>query len=145
MADTRVQIEAEDWVRREWMRQHFGQPFSRERLRLSSGGVFDFDAVSEDGTIAATISTSGARTASGKNAVGKVLKIRSDMYFLLLAEAQRKIVVLTERDMFDQCLKEKEGGRVAAGIEFVLAEIPSDLRARLVTARGAASQESQPR
>jgi hypothetical protein len=145
MADTRVQLEAEDWVRREWMQSHFGQPFSRERLRLSSGGVFDSDAVSPDGSIAATISTSGARTASGKNAIGKMLKIRSDVYFLLLADAQRKLVVLTEKDMYEQCLKEREGGRVPAQIEFVLAEVPDGLRERLSTARGAASREARPR
>jgi hypothetical protein len=45
-------------------------------------------------------------TAGGKHAVGKMLKIRSDMYFLLLAEAERRIVVLTEKDMNDRCIKE---------------------------------------
>ena len=47
MADTRVQLEVEDWVRRNWMPEQYGIRFSRERLRLRSGGVFDFDAVSE--------------------------------------------------------------------------------------------------
>jgi len=42
------------------------------RVRLSSGGVFDFDAVSEDHSVVATISTSGAKTAGGKYAVGKM-------------------------------------------------------------------------
>jgi hypothetical protein len=40
MADTRMQLEVEDWVRREWMPGKFGQPFFRERVRLSPGGVF---------------------------------------------------------------------------------------------------------
>jgi hypothetical protein len=48
----------------------------RERCALSFGGVFDFDSVSADGTIALTISTSGATTASGKHAVGKLMKIQ---------------------------------------------------------------------
>ena len=81
MADTRVQLEVEDCVRREWMPNYFGKRFRRERLELSSGGVFDFDAVSDDESMVATISTSGAKTASGKQAVGKLLKIRSDMFF----------------------------------------------------------------
>lgn len=88
MADTRVQLEVEDWVRREWMPRQFGQRFSRERVSLSPGGVFDFDAVGEDGRVVATISTSGAKTSGGKNAVGKMLKVRSDIYFLLLAKAE---------------------------------------------------------
>lgn len=96
MSDTRVQLEVEDWVRREWIPRKFGQQFSRERVKLSSGGVCDFDAVSADRKIVAAISTSGALTVGNKLAVGKMLKIRSDMYFLLLAEAERRIVVLTE-------------------------------------------------
>ena len=102
MADTRVQLEVEDWVRDNWMSGEFGCDFYRKRLTLSSGGVFDFDAVSQDGKIAACISTSGGKTARGKHAVGKLLKLRSDMLFLLLAkEPQKRIIVLTESDMLD--------------------------------------------
>ena len=144
MADTRVQLEVEDWVRRHWMPSQYGQSFHRERLPLLSGGVFDFDAVSSDGKIVATISTSGATTASGKRAVGKLLKIRSDMFFLLLAEAAQRLVVLTERDMYDLCRSEKEAGRVPASIEFVHVQIPDELAARLKKARRVASKEVSP-
>jgi hypothetical protein len=110
MAYTRVQLEVEDRVRREWMLNRFGQRFSRERVRLSSGGFFDADAVSEDQKTIATISTSGARTSGGKNVIGKMLKIRSDMYFLLRAETERRLVILTESDMYAQFQKELPGG-----------------------------------
>jgi hypothetical protein len=141
MADTRVQLEVEDWVRREWMKKHFAMRFSRERVRLSCGGYFDADAVSEDFKVVAAISTSGARTSGGKNAVGKMLKIRSDMYFLLLADAERRLMVLTEADMFAQCRKEAVGGRVPKTIEFFHADIPAELKERLVASRGIASGE----
>lgn len=141
MADTRVQVEVEDWVRREWMPQHFGQQFFRERVKLSSGGFFDFDAVSADRKFVATISTSGALTASRKYAVGKMMKIRSDMYFLLLTAAERKVVVLTERDMYDRCLKEITCGRVPPSIELAHVKIPEDLEARLQASRRIASRE----
>src|SRR5579884_4396618 len=141
MADTRCQLECEDWVRLNVLPQRFGQPFHRERLKLSSGGVFDFDAVSADRQIAATISTSGATTASGKDAVGKVMKLRSDMLFLLLAERPKSLVVLTERDVYDLCLRERQGGRVPTAIEFLYAELPADLAARLRMARSASSSE----
>jgi hypothetical protein len=143
VADTRIQLEVEDWVRRNWMASHFGMKFSRERLSLRSGGVFDFDAVSEDHSIVATISTSGSKTAGGKHAVGKILKLRSDMLFLTMAEAKRRIVILTERDMCDQCEKEASGGRVPPEIEFECAIIPDELRVRLVAARLKASGESR--
>jgi hypothetical protein len=90
MADTRIQLEVEDWVRSVWMTKKYGQEFYRERVKLTSGGVFDFDAADKSKRFVATISTSGARTASGKYAVGKMLKIRSDMYFLLLALNQAR-------------------------------------------------------
>lgn len=124
------------------MPSHFGAKFSRERLPLRSGGVFDFDAVSEDSSIVATISTSGSKTSGGKNAVGKILKLRSDMLFLTMVAAKRRVIVLTEKDMFDQCKKEIAGGRVPQEIEFVCAQIPAELSTRLIAARLKASGES---
>ena len=100
MADTSVQVMVEGWVRREWLPHRYGQPFSRGRVDLSSGGVFEFDAVSADGTIIANISTSGLKTATGNYGSGKVQKVRSDIFFLLLAKAARKVVLLTEPDMY---------------------------------------------
>lgn len=145
MADTRCQLECEDWVRQEWMQQEFGQRFHRERVRLSSGGVFDFDAVSADGTTVASISTSGSRTGSGKLAVGKLMKIRSDMLFLLLAAAKRSLMIFTEKDMYDLCIKEIEGGRAPENIECFHAQLPADLAAKLQIARRASSEEVSPR
>jgi hypothetical protein len=145
MADTRVQSEVEDWVRREWMATTLGQRFSKERVKLRSGGVFEFDAVSNDFQVIATISTSSGNTSSGKRGVGKFMKIRSDMYFLLLAPAGRRLVILTEPDMHQACCAEKDSGRVPEEIEFILAEIPPDLRHRLEAAKRVASEEVRPR
>lgn len=142
MADTRIQLEVEDWVRRNWMATQFGTRFSRERLTLRSGGVFDFDAVSDDREIVATISTSGCKTSGGNHAVGKILKLRADMLFLTLVDAKRRVIVLTEKDMFDQCAKELAAGRVPKEIEFACAVIPDELRSRLIAARSKASRES---
>lgn len=145
MADTRVQTQVEDWVRENWMRDRFGRDFSRNRVTLSAGGVFDFDAVSADRTVIASISTSGGKTASGNYAVGKLMKIRSDMLFLHMAEgAKQRMLVLTEQSMLDVCEKERLAGRTPKGIEFHLADIPSELRAKLVKARAEASKEVTP-
>ena len=122
----------------------FNDSFFRERVRLSPGGQFDFDAVNVNKTIAAAISTSGARTASGKNAVGKMNKIYHDLYFLLLSEVERKIMIFTEEDMYMKCLEVRELGRIPGNIEFYLASIPDDLRIKLEKARLKASQEVTP-
>jgi hypothetical protein len=56
-----------------------GQPFFRNRVKLSSGGVFDFDALSADRSVVACISTSAKNTATGNKGSGKLMKLRSDM------------------------------------------------------------------
>jgi len=144
MAHTGVQLEVEDWVRREWLPREFGHKFNRERMKLTSGGVFDFDAVSGDGKIVASISTSAARTARGKLGVGKLAKIRADMLFLLMSSCDRRLMVLTDATMLEQCEKEKAAGRVPLSIEFMHAKIPPELESRLASSRDAASREVTP-
>ena len=144
MANTRVQGRVEDWIRRNWLSERFGERFFRERVRLTSGGEFDFDAVNEGESIVVNISTSSGMTSGGKVGVGKMMKIRSDLYFLLLASAPRKCMVFTEQSMLDLFEKERRNGRVPASIEFHLAEIPDDLRAELEASRRRASEEVRP-
>lgn len=144
MADTRVQVEVEDWVRRNWFPQRYGSQFHRERVGLEWGGIFDFDAVSTDGTIVAAISTSAGKTASGKLAVGQIMKMRSDVLFLLHAKAKRRVMVFTESDMFQVSQQEMQVGRLPKSIEFTRAEIPPELQIRLREARKKASQEVTP-
>ena len=145
MANTRAQLSVENWIRSVWMPERYEQRFLRKRLSLSSGGLFEFDAVSADGKIIANISTSGSRTANGKQAVGKMNKIRSDIYFLLLADAERKVELLTESDMYEQWRKEVENGRVPDSIEFTHVRIPAELNMELQASRRRASRESGPR
>jgi hypothetical protein len=128
MADTQVQLEAEDWVRCEWLPRQYNQQFRRERLRLSAGGVFDFDAVSVDDTIVANISTSSFKTSGGKNGSGKIQKIRSDMLFLLMVPAKKRLIDFSEEDMFDYFMKENQKGRVPNDVEFIYSPIPENLR-----------------
>jgi hypothetical protein len=145
MASTSVQVEIANWIRREWLSQEYEQQFIKEPVRLSSGGSYTFDAVSNDRLIAVAITTSGAKTASGHNAIGKKQKVRADMYFLLLAEVERRIVVFTELDMLEVFENERTKGRVPKSIEFERALIPEGLESRLQAARRIASDEVSPR
>jgi hypothetical protein len=144
MADMSVQREVERWVRQSWLPVKYGQSFSAKSLRLSSGGSFDFDGVSDDGSVVVSISTSAAQTASGKRGSGKLQKIRADALFLLLAQAKRSVLVFTEEDMFQLCRKEAEKGRLPRSLEFALAELPRELESRLKEARRRASVEVTP-
>jgi hypothetical protein len=122
----------------------FGQPFYRERVQLTSGGVFDFDAVNADQTIIASISTSGSRTASGNFATGKMMKLRSDMLYLLMTKAARRLVILCETDMYERCQRELAAGRLPTEIEFLHAPLPDALAERLFAAKQIGSNEVSP-
>ena len=126
------------------MLARYGQQFSREGISLTSGGVFHFDAVSADHKVVAAISTSGFKTASGKPGAGKMNNMRSDIYFLFLASAERKLVLLTEQDMYARWVKEIENGRVPRSIEFARVEIPAHLDVKLRASRQRASREVTP-
>jgi hypothetical protein len=144
MAISKIQLDVEEWIRDKALPSLYGQTFHPGALKLKSGGVFNFDAISEDCCIVANISTSGARTARRKHASGKIQKIRADMLFLLMASAEKRLIVLTERDMFDFWEAEKQAGRVPLEIEFIRIKLPTELSIALENAKRTASEEVSP-
>ena len=65
VADTRyLTKEVEDFVRA-GLRQRHGIEFSKRKLRLTTEGEHEFDAVSADGKIVASIKAASARTSGG--------------------------------------------------------------------------------
>ena len=145
MADSSAHIAAEDWIRKEWMPTQFGVRFARERLKLSGGGQFDFDAVSPDDRIAAVISASAGKTASGRNALPKLMKIRSDILFLLMSDLDRRLVIMSDKLLHDLCLAEMQKGRMPPGVELWHAPLPLTLEERLRQSRIVAADEVTPR
>lgn len=142
MADTSVQRNVEEWIREKWLSDRFRQKFQKKRVALTAGGTFEFDGVSEDGNVVANISTSSLKTVSGKWGSGKVNKIRSDIYFLVLATGvAKRLMLLTERDMFKAWLLEQDRGRVPNCIQFRHVDISADLDAELEDSRQQASDE----
>ena len=78
MADSSPQIAVADWINREWLPHRMGETFFRAKVRLVSGGEHSFASVNADKTAVGTVCTSGPRN-------GGKLKVRSDLYFLLMA------------------------------------------------------------
>ena len=142
MAETKTQLEIEDWIQREWLSGKFRQRFIKDTVRLTSGGMFEFDAVSVDESIVACISTSGLTTSGGKPGSGKRHKIRSDLFFLLLTpSSKQRLMVFTEQDMYEFWLKEQKNGRVPRDIQFLIAAIPMELREKLSHAKAKSAEE----
>jgi hypothetical protein len=144
MAVTRTQGRVEAWIRDQWLPKEFRRAFTKRKLNLSSGGSFEFDAVSSDRRVVVTVSTSRSRTSSGRDGAGKMNKIRSDIMFLSLRKAPRRVVVLTERDMFRKCTRQQDMGRLPRWVKFLLAPLPKTLAKSLRRARRKSSREVSP-
>lgn len=147
MADTRLQGTVEDWIAKNLLASRYGGTFTKRSVPLVWGGSFEFDAVGEDSKTVVCISTSCCRTTGGKPSIGKYNKIRSDALHLLNAVgADRRILVFTDREMFEHCTAEQRRGRfpTAKEIELGHVELPAELSAVLLNARQAASAEVSP-
>jgi len=146
MADTTVQHKAEAWVIEHGLPTRFpGVLFAGKKLKLSWGGFFSFDAVSQDQTIVVSISSSGARTATGKLATAKFQKLKTDALYLLNLETDvRRIMVFTEESMCDYFKKAALAGRFPPSIELLHISLPSGLNAEVLASREVASNETSP-
>jgi hypothetical protein len=146
MADTRAQHQAEQWVVQQGLASLFpGVSFAKRKVKLTWGGEFEFDAVSPDGKIVGAVSTSAARTASGKGAAAKYQKLKTDALYLLHAhEVERRVIVFTELAMLQYFEKQRELGRFPPEIELRYIALPPDMHTLVSEARQVASRETSP-
>lgn len=115
MANTKyLKTEVEGYVRSELQRR-FGRAFKSEFLRLVTGGQHEFDAVSDDRSIVASIKASSGLTSGGRLPSGKFNDNIAELYFLTLVEAEQRLLVLTSPE-FHALLLRKLKDRVASGL-----------------------------
>jgi hypothetical protein len=147
MANTLMQQVAERWVVSSTLPGLFpGHEFTARRIDLTWGGQFAFDAVSEDQSIVVCVSTSSAYTARQKHATAKVQKLKTDaLYLLHVANDARKVMVFTERSMFEHFQNCAVKGRFPQSIELYCTPLPADLQVKVEAARNVASVETSPR
>jgi hypothetical protein len=133
MADTKAQIEAENWIREQYLPKKYGQSFRQKNLDLQSRTQSKFDAVSDDGEIVAMISTSAGFTSSGKVATDELMKVRSDALRFLMLEAkpQKRLMIFTDQSMIDVVKDEKKKGRFPKELDILKVKLPADLAARV--------------
>ncbi len=145
MANTAAQRLVERWIRENFLQGKFHQTFQERQVPLIWGGSFNFDAVSDDSKIAANISTSKARTRKKREGAGKFHKILADTFYLHNAHGlERRILIFTEQDMYDEFARRRQIGRFPQEpeIELILIDdIPHELRNGLEKSRDAASLE----
>ena len=143
MADTKAQVEAEKWIREEYLPKKYGQSFRQKNLDLQSRAQFKFDAVSDDNEIVALISTSAGFTSSGKVATAELMKVRSDALRFLMLEAtpQKRLMIFTDQSMIDVVKDERKKGSFPSELEIVKVKLPPDLAARVAESQRIASEE----
>ena len=111
MADTtklKTTIEPliEPFVRTELKKLYPGHTFTEKavivgRKKDGSPAFHKFDAVSEDSTVVASIKSHGWKTKGGKRPAGKIGEIYQALYFLSLAQAKSKLLILTNRETYE--------------------------------------------
>jgi hypothetical protein len=147
MANTNAQLGAEKWIRKEHLPNLYGQEFTKRNMILKTRGEFAFDAVSEDGNIIATISTSSAEIARGRIASSKLNKRRSDaLFFYMLPKMPTKeLFVCTEQSMADLIKSEIGNGRFPTEFEIIQVGLPQELAEKVAESRRVAAREVTPR
>jgi len=126
MADSTIATkDIENWIRNEFLSKKYGQAFAKRKLGVQSGGEFECDAVSEDGTIVCFISTSIGKTADGKPDSDVLAKIRKDAFWAgSLSEKPQEIVfAFTDKSMVELIKQEKENGRFPKHIKTLLVKV----------------------
>jgi hypothetical protein len=142
MADTKAQIEAEKWIREEYLPKKYGQSFWQKNLDLQSRTQSKFDAVSDDSEIVAMICTSAGFTSSGKVASDELMKVRSDALRFVMLEAtpQKRLMIFTDQSMIDLVKDERKKGRFPSELEIIKVKLPPDLAARVAESPKTASE-----
>ena len=141
MAISRSFLMVEAHIRDVWMPSIYKQAFTKAKASLKRSGSFEFDAVSVDGSIVACISSNSGRARQGGLAKTKMNKIRSDILFLLMAEAPRKIMILADKALHEHAICEQQRGRLPSEVEIVLATLSEQIQEILAEAQKTASVE----
>jgi len=143
MADTRfLTTIVEDFVRNRLAVDH-GVSFTKRRLPLTVGGDHEFDAVSEDGTIVASIKATSGKTSGGRIPAGKFNNAIAELYFLAFVAANKKLLVVTNTE-FHKLLLHKIGGSLPPNTTIEGVELPADIQTEVNRLLGIASTEVSP-
>jgi hypothetical protein len=143
MANTSyLRYSVEPWVR-ERLAERYGQPFDPKVVRLAPGGSHEFDAVSGDGRIVASIKANSGLTSGGNHPTGKVATCLNEVYYLTLVEARERLLVLTNPAFYEIFVKTL-AGKIAAGVQIVLVPLPAEMQRQVDGVTLLASQEMSP-
>ena len=132
MADTKAHIEAEKWIREEYLPKKYGQPFQQKSLELQSRALAKFDAVSDDGEVVAAISMNVGFTSGGRKNEDELNQTRSAALRFLMLDyiPKERLMIFTEQSMIDLVKDEKKRDRFPKALKIIKVKLPAELAAR---------------
>ena len=140
MADTSyLRYTVEPWIR-EQLQGTYRQTFTSQVLELRTGGRREFDAVSEDRCVVASVKAHSGATSSGRNPSAKINSALLEIYFLMLVPADERILVLTNPEFF-AIFNRSTKGRVVPEVRVELMPLPLDMQTRVDAVTKRASDE----
>jgi hypothetical protein len=144
MADTtRIEKEIEPFVR-VWLGEELGDTTLTERaVTLLSGGVYMFDAVSEDRSIVAAILCNRPKTRTGRENTGGVRKALGDFDRLKQLQGNvSKIMVFTDPE-FCSLIQRRAKRFGTQDIDFKVCQLPPEKQKLLDKILNEASREQR--
>ena len=140
MADTSyLRYTVEPWIR-EQLQGTYRQTFTSQVLELRTGGRREFDAVSEDRCVVASVKAHSGATSSGRNPSAKINSALLEIYFLMLVPADERILVLTNPEFF-AIFNRSTKGRVVPEVRVEMMPLPLDMQTRVDAVTKRASDE----
>lgn len=111
-------------------------------MRLVTGGVHRFDAVSKDRTIIAGIKSSVLRGYVSRMpvGVGVIKSTFTELYFLSLVKAKKRFLILTDEKFYKHFLRASEG-KVAENIEILNCNLSEEILAKIADVHKNCSSE----
>ncbi|MDP3792945.1 MAG: hypothetical protein Q8Q89_04450 [bacterium] len=126
---------------RGWLTNRYYQPFEEMELplKLITGGKHRFDIISKSQTIVGGIKTTPLRE-SGRVGTGAIKSLFTELYFLSLVKAERKLLILTDKGFYE-LFKRRALGKVLPDTEIIYCELPKSLSYEVAEVHKTASKE----
>lgn len=125
------------------LEQRHGVAFASKILPLRPGGRHEFDAVSAEGRVVASVKTASGLTAGGKNPSGKIKDCLAELYYLSLVDAPVRMLVLTT-PAFHEIFQKATAGAVEDSIQIECIPLPPEMQTEVDLIVKAASEEVSP-
>ena len=142
---TEFKTHIEPFVQKKLGKWFSGHVFEEKALQVGkrkdgTNAYHKFDAVSEDGTIIASIKSHSWKTSGDKRPAGKIGAIYQSLYFLSLVKADTKLLILTDEETYKGFLKDSDG-KVTKDIRIKFCRLSPQLEKLAVNLHKRARQE----